>query len=152
MTVGRREAEIREFYDRWKASVFRFCVLFLGDEERASEATGKAFLRYMREAPDAASDQLPRGLVGFALEAAREWCASPADLARSDGSSLREAILRLPCEQRAVFLLRNVLGMDRQAVSEVTGLTTRRISELWLKSMLALREQLPRDFFKEQKQ
>lgn len=149
MAIGRSEEDIRKFYDRWKALVFRFCVMFLGDEKRASEVTGQAFLRFMKEAPDAAIDQLPHGLVRFALEAASQWCASLTHLGRTDGSSLREAILRLPCEQRAVFILRNVLGMDREAVAEATGLTIPRISELWLRSMLAVREQLPRDFFKE---
>lgn len=149
MADGRSEKEIREFYGRWKALVFCFCVMFLGEEKRASEVTGQAFLRYLREGPDAASDQLPCDLIRFALGEAREWCAIPTHLGRSNGSSLREAILRLPCEQRAVFILRNVLRMDRGAVSEATGLPIRRMSELWLQSMLAVREQLPTGYIKE---
>jgi hypothetical protein len=39
--------------------------------------------------------------------------------------------------------------MDRGAVSEATGLPIRRMSELWLQSMLAVREQLPTDYIKE---
>lgn len=150
MPFERSEKQVREFYDRWKAPVFRFCVLFLGDKKRAADATGQAFLRYVKETPDAANNQLPHGLVRLALEAARQVCVTPDPLSRSGGVPLQEAILTLPCEQRAVFILRNVLGMDRRDVSEVTGHSLRQVSELWTRSMLTLREQLPKEFFKEQ--
>lgn len=150
MAVARSEKECRAFYDRWKVPVYTFCRLFLGNEERALDATVQAFANYMREEARFETNKMPPRLIGLALEATHLWCALSAQPAGTDGLSFRDAILRLPCEQRAVFILRNVLGMDRQDVSEVTGLSLQQISELWTRSMLTLREQLPRQFFKEQ--
>ncbi len=150
MVLARSEKDVRAFYDRWKGSVFRFCLLFLGNEERATDATAQAFAGYVRDQAELAIDKLPPLLVRLALGATRSWCAAPVPPASGDGDSLQGVILRLPCEQRAVFILRNVLGMGRQEVSDATGLSLQQTSELWVRSMLALREQLPREFFKEQ--
>lgn len=150
MAFARSEKEVRAFYERWKGLVFRICLLFLGNEERATDATAQAFAGYVRDHAELAIDKLPPLLVRLALGVTRSWCAAHVPPASRDGDSLQGAILRLPCEQRAVFILRNVLGMDRQDVSEATGLSLQLIGELWIRSMLTLRERLPREFFKEQ--
>lgn len=149
VSFGTSEKKIHEFYDRWKAPVFRLCVLFLGDEERATDATGQAFLRYVKEIPDASNNQLPHGLVRLALEAARQLCVTPAPLARSGGLSFQEAILMLPCEQRAAFILRSVLGLNVEAISEAMGLGSNLVRSLWFQAVLRLRELLPTKFFVE---
>jgi len=150
MAFARNEKEVRAFYDSWKAPVFRFCLLFLGSEEQAGDATVRAFTGYLREHGELEAAKLPVLLVRLALEGARGSCGALVSTGSRNGDSLQQAILRLPCEQRAVFILRNVLGMDRRDVSEVTGFSLQRVSELWTRSMLTLREQLPKEFFKEQ--
>lgn len=152
MHFHKTEKEVRGFYERWKAPIFCLCVLFLGDEQRASEATGQAFLRYVKENPDAANNQLPHGLVRLALEAARELCVSPAPLPGSDGPSFQEAILMLSCEQRAVFILRSVLGVSVEAIADVMGLESNRARNLWFQAAMRLRELLPTKFFEERHQ
>ena len=43
---------VRAFYDRWSKTVFRFCQLFVGDTDRAENATELAFLNYYRARTD----------------------------------------------------------------------------------------------------
>jgi len=151
MAFARSEKEVRAFYERWKGPVFRFCLLFLGSEERAVEATIRAFSRYVRDPAHWEANKLPAALMHPALERARGACAAvPA--ASGDGDSPPQAILRLPCEQRAVFIPRSVLGMDRQDISELTGLSLQQVSELWARSVLTLRKRLAREFFRELRQ
>ena len=145
------EKEIRDFYRRWSRSIFAFCCLFLGSAERGEAATREAFLVYVRQASVLSSGPLPAGLLRCALDAMRDRCVL-ADPRADTAGTLQQAILRLPCEQRAVFILRNVLRVDAASVAAMTGLRLDQVRQLWMQSMLAVREVLPRDFFKERTQ
>jgi DNA-directed RNA polymerase specialized sigma24 family protein len=145
------EKQVRDFYRRWNKQVFAFCRLFLGDEERGQKAAREAFLAYFRQRLSLASDQLPMDLFRCALGVVRDQCAL-ADPHKAADETLEHAILLLPCEQRAVFILRNVLNVDTVAVADVTRLPVEQVRRLWMESMLAIRELLPRDFFKEHSQ
>lgn len=151
MTEESLEKEIRDFYRRWSRLLFAFCRLFLGDEQDGEEATRQAFLAYFRQGLPVVSDRLPVDLLRCALDAVRDKCALVDPRNATDGT-LEHAILLLPCEQRAVFILRNALNVDAASVAVVTGLASEQIGQLWIRSMLAVRELLPRDFFKERTQ
>lgn len=151
MNAESSEKEIRDFYRRWSRSIFAFCCLFLGSAERGESATREAFLAYVREASVLSSSTLPVGLLRCALDAMRDGCVL-VDPRKSTAGTLEQAILRLPCEQRVVFILRNVLRVDTNSVAAVTGLRLDQVRQLWMQSMLAVREVLPREFFKERTQ
>jgi len=88
--------------------------------------------------------QLPDSLLRCVLESAKHQCA-PSRLQQADG----KALLYLPCEQRAVFILRNVLGVPEKSVAVATGFSPERVRELWIQGLIQLRSLLPKDFLKE---
>ncbi len=139
--------EIKVFYDRWKASVFRFCRLFLGYKDPANECVCEAFSNYLREKPALQTNALPPRLMGFALAAAKRRSLPVSSQASLPGHSLREKILCIPCDQRAVFILRSVLRMSDVSVALATELQVDHMRGLWLSSLFHLREILPRRFF-----
>ena len=145
------EKQVRDFYRRWSRPVFAFCCLFLGDERGGEEATREAFLAYFRRGLPPASNQLPIDLLRCAMDAVKDKCAL-ADPQNATNGTLEHAILVLPCEQRAIFILRNVLRVDAVSVGAITGLGSAQVSQLWIQSLLSARKLLPRDFFKERSQ
>jgi DNA-directed RNA polymerase specialized sigma24 family protein len=84
--------------------------------------------------------------MAFALAAVNRRTL-PVSQAGLRGQSLREKILCIPCDQRAVFILRSALGMADSSVALATGLPVERMRSVWLSSLLNLRELLPRGFF-----
>ncbi len=148
MPQVRSKREVQDFRDRWSAQIFAFCRVFLGNQERAQESTVEAFLVYLRQglAPD--ETRLPNLLLQCAVEAVRDKC-SCRDPRTARAENLESAILSLPCDQRIVFILRSVLRMDSVSVTVATGLAREQVRELWVSSLLRIRELLPEDFFKE---
>jgi len=53
----------------------------------------------------------------------------------------------LDWEQRAVFIMRNVLGMSWEAISNATKQPIDAVRQNWLRGMVRVRES-PRDFFR----
>lgn len=151
MTEGRSEKYIQDFYRRWSRPVFAFCRLFLGDEERGEATTREAFLAYFKQGFPLGFDQLPPALLRCAHDVVKDKCAL-VDPLKATNRALEHAILLLPCDQRAVFILRNVLNVDTPSVAVVTGLPSEQVRHLWIQSLLVVRELLPRDFFKERTQ
>jgi len=151
MTEERSERQVRDFYQRWSRPVFAFCRLFLGDEEGGEAATREAFLAYVRQGLPLVSDQLPVHLLRCALEAVKDKCAL-VEQRKAKNGTLEHTILLLPSEQRAVFIFRTVLHVDTASVAFVTGLPTEQVRQLWIQSVLAVRELMPREFFKERTQ
>ncbi len=141
--------EFNVFYERWNTSVFRFCCLFLGCQDLASECTCEAFSDYLREKSVLQTSTLPPRLMGLALAAVKRRAANISQANRS-GQSLPEKVLCIPCDQRAVFILRSVLGMSDSSVALATSLPVQRVRGLWLQSLFRLRELLPRKFFQKE--
>src|SRR5581483_2652620 len=141
-----QEREVEAFYKRWGPDVFVFCRLFLGDEAEGETLAAQAFLAFYREGGSLpTTGEVPPRLVGSALQATQ-----PCQLERSpepQGGALEKCILWLDCKQRAVFIMRNVLGMTWTGVATAMNLSAEEVRQLWLKGMLRLRELLPRDFF-----
>ena len=148
MPSPKSEEEVREFYRRWGAQVVTFCRLFLGDDRLAEHATADAFVLYLRRGLALESRQLPSLLLRCAVSAAKERCSS-GDGPIEETPDLRSAILFLPCEQRAVFILRCVLGLDSPSVAMATGLASNNVQRLWVESLLHIRGLLSKESPKE---
>jgi DNA-directed RNA polymerase specialized sigma24 family protein len=138
--------EVEAFYKRWGPDVFVFCRLFLGDKPQAEVLTSKAFVEFYRESSELpVTGEVPCGLVGAAFQGIQPGRAEPHS--SKDGATLESCILRLDCRQRAVFIMRNVLGMSWPGVATATGSSLEDVRQAWLKGMLTVRDLLPRDFF-----
>ncbi len=148
MSHKRSEKEVHDFYDRWSIPVFRFCRVFLGDEGRGEEATAEAFLVYLRGDHALEQNHALILLLRFAVDTVRDR-ASPSVSRKPDDQTLKSALLLLPCEQRAVFILRNVLQLDTASVAFATRLPVETVRELWFRSLMSIRELLSKDLFKE---
>jgi len=142
------QKEVRAFYERWKVHMFTFCRLFLGDEKRAHDVAPEAFLAYLREGRPLERTQLPDSLLRCVLESAKHQCA-PGRLPQADGKALDRALLSLPCEQRAVFILRSVLAVPDASIASATGFSPERVRKLWVQGLFQLRNLLPENSFKE---
>ena len=149
MSVSACVQEIESFCNRWKHPVFGFCHIFLGSEGAAEESTSLAFVDYFREHDRAFDmDALPPALLEAAFCAVRKRCHA---VRKTSGckETLEEAVLVLPCNQRAVFILRTVLGLDAEVASKIMGLSSGEIVTTWMAALLRLRTLLPKRFFKE---
>lgn len=125
-----------------------FCRLFFGDEAQAERATEQAFVAYVRGGSDLDTDGVPTALYRCVLAAVRDRCSVRAS-PRPNGRFPKDAILLLPCNQRAVFILRYVVGLNVGQVATVTGLSPNAVRSLAFRALMQIREILPRDFFKE---
>ena len=132
-------------------AIFTFCRFFLGDEARAQEATLEAFLAYLRRGLALDRRKLPDLLVWYALDVAKEHCF-PHRPRAAGSQNLERALLFLPCDQRAVFILRNVLGLKDRSLATATGLPPEQVRELWVRSLMGIRKLLTKDFSKERTQ
>ena len=145
----RSEKEVHAFYRQWASPVFDFCRLFDGDPVRAEEATAEAFLNYLRRGFALDLDRLPDLLLRSAVDACKHRCF-PRNRETLAGRDLWSAILLLPCDQRAVFILRDVLEMDEEATAVAIGLPRQQVRELRLQSLLGVRELLSKNMLMEQ--
>lgn len=146
MTRVGSETDIHDFYRRWSPQVCAFCRLFLGDPSRAEEATARAFLAYVERDLDLDFGELPDDLLRFAWEAGKHYDETRPSLV-ANGRDLGKAILLLPFEERAVFILRSVMGMDELDVGTVLDFPLQKVRETWMRALLELRRLLPTSFF-----
>lgn len=146
-SIGRAESrpsfQVEEFYRRWKAPIFTFCCLYLGDKHLAGDATSRAFLSYYRQHGELELNQLPPPLIAAALTAVRRLASfrtGPAAITRAAGEAqpLKDAIVNLAADERTVFILRTVLKMDAEPVSAAAGLPLERVHELWRSALRLL--------------
>jgi DNA-directed RNA polymerase specialized sigma24 family protein len=138
--------ETEAFYKRWGPDVFVFCRLFLGDEQLAEAASSKAFVEFYRQSGDlSVAGEVPSRLIGLAFQAMQPCREGPR--LDKDNGTLENCILRLSCRQRAVFIMRNVMGMSWPGVAAATSLSAEDARQAWLRGMLTVRDLLPRDFF-----
>jgi len=138
--------EAQAFYERWGPDVFVFCRLFLGDKEQAETASSRAFVEFYSQTnklPE--SDEVPSRLIGLALRAMTPCGAKLTSIA--DPYSLEDCVLSLDYQKRAVFILRNVLGMSWLGVATAMSLPVEEVQQAWLQAMLTVRRLLPRDSF-----
>jgi DNA-directed RNA polymerase specialized sigma24 family protein len=136
MADRRSETELRQFYERWAAVVDTFCRLYLGNPTVAEEVVTESFLQYFRRELPLWLDHVPTALMSLALEESN--CR--VDVAEGEaGSDFEWAMLRLPPDQRAVFILHGVLGLQLPWVAAVTRIGYAEVCRLWVCSLLQLR-------------
>ena len=130
LAVVQNEKAMKAFYERWSASVFTFCRLFLGDEAEAEKATTEAFLWHVRSGQSLSEHLVLAALLGRAVTLVRRGF-SPQRVQGGDSNTLNNAILLLPSEEREVFILRCVLQLDAESTYIATGLPEKEIPDKW---------------------
>ena len=137
--------EIASWYARWAPQILRFCHLFLGDENMAEKATAGAFVRFFSTGKQRTSEGVPVALLRLAFQIASQFPTAPAQ----NLDPLRAAILQLTPTERAVFILRGVLLVQRPWVAAILGTSAENANQFWAKALIEIRESLPRECFKE---
>jgi DNA-directed RNA polymerase specialized sigma24 family protein len=97
--------------------VFSFCRLFLGNRTDAEAICAEAFAEFCRkysELPIAGA--IPWQLIHYAYTALQPLPG--ASSTAPSAPALEDCILSLNYQQRAVFIMRNVLGMSWDAISK----------------------------------
>jgi DNA-directed RNA polymerase specialized sigma24 family protein len=136
---------VRDLYSRSGSNALHFCELFLGDRSSAERATVESFDRSFKDSGHVAMEGIPVALLSVAF---RVVCQSPTSLGQ-ELDPLRAAILRLEPTERAVFILHSVMSVQMPSLAAIVGVRPEKASELWAKSLVEVRELLPREFFKE---
>lgn len=136
------EDELRRFYDRWAPSVTTFCQLYIGDSQAAEKVTARAFLNYFRADVRLNLDHIPAVLLSMTLE--------ESDYAGDSGqtdvdSDFEWAILGLPSNERAVFILHGVLDLQLPWVAAVTRTPFSTVHQLWVRALINLRMRIVHD-------
>ena len=138
------EEEVRGFYERWKSPVFTYCLLYLGDESLAEDATEEAFVRFFEQSSTkfwSDGSQMPLRLLQATLIASQKRCSIRNKTVRL-GNSMQDVIPFLPCEERMVFVLHSVLDVPYSVIAAATGFDQITATGYWSQAMLRIRELL----------
>ena len=142
MSKQRHEIELQQFYRLWAPHVMSFCRLYMGDSEMAEKAVAQTFLKYFRSELPLHCDRVPTALMSIAVE--ESDCAGDGGGADVD-SGFEWAVLALPPQERAVFILHGMLGLQLPRVAAVTRLSFAAASQLWVRALLQLRMSTVKD-------
>lgn len=138
-----RLAAFETFVLRNQAVVYRVALRILGNKEDAQDATQEAFVQAWRALPSFRGESsletwLYRIVTNRCLNLLRSrhsaeplsetreaLLARPNHLAetRSELEALKDAIVRLPPEQRATLVLRELEGLSHEEIAHVLGTT-----------------------------
>ena len=132
------------FYGHWVPSVHTYCLLFLGDKDRAEEATTNTFFTYFSEVgklfkgiKELPLDRVPLSLFRKTVQvAASGWIPDSPDYG---GPSFEDAVSSLPRNERSVFILRGPLNLDSEQTAAVTGFPKEDVQQLWVRALLQLK-------------
>lgn len=139
---------IQNFYQRWSPRVYGFCCLLIGDETSAEAVTAGAFRAYTGRGLELDLAKLPEELLALAWDLSKQSTTRATKL-NVNSEKLNEAILLLPLEERAVFILRSVMVIDELDAGSILGLPVAALRRTWFRAMLELRKLLPANPFKE---
>lgn len=137
----RDEGELQQFYEQWAPHVVSFCTLYTGDSQTAQTVTEQTFLNYFHSELPLRLDHLPTALMSLAVE---EGNCSGAGGAESD-SDFDWAVLGLPPDERAIFILHGMLDLQLPFVAAVTRTPLAIVSQLWVRALLQLRMSTVKD-------
>lgn len=142
MQERRDEIELQQFYARWAPHVTLLCRLYTGDTEVAETVVAETFLRYAQSELPLAFDRMPSILMTLALvESNRSGDGGGADV----DSDFEWAVLSLPPDERAVFILHGTLGLPLPSVAAITQLPFLAVDQLWTRALLQLRLSMVKD-------
>lgn len=134
--TGRDEIELQRFYERWAPHVLLFCRLYIGEAETAEHVVEVTFLKYFRAELPLHIDHLPAALMSLAVD-------ETAQCGDGDGSDVDSdfewAVLALPPQERAVFILHGPLELPLHWVAAMKRLPSTAVSQLWIRALLRLR-------------
>ena len=136
------EIELQRFYRQWAPHVMLFCRLYTGNSETAEKAVAQTFLKYFRSELRLHLDRVPTALMSLAVEesnCAGDGCGADVD------SEFEWAVLGLPPEERAVFILHGMLDLQLPWVAAVGRLSFAAASQLWVRALLQLRMSTVKD-------
>ena len=111
-----------EFYPRLRKSVFAFCRMFLGDGPAAEDLHARCW-RPVTEAlvPGLANPELLPRAMAIAVRATQKYQPQASGPLQFE-SALEAAIQSLPCMERMIVIMRNLLHMDWESVALATDL------------------------------
>lgn len=122
--------------------------MLFGDQGEAEKATEEAFHAYVERDLTLEWAGIPAFLFMCALDRAKnpalERTAAPHAL------RLEDAIFSLPVKDRAVFILRNIMELEKFVVGEIAEIAVNEVRRIWMRSLRCVRELLTKDYFKEQ--
>jgi hypothetical protein len=144
-------ASAERFYRRWSPKVFGFCSLLLGNKVSAETVTAQAFRGYFERDLEPELVRLPDELMALAWDLCRPIASEGQGFGNGNSEKLDAAILRLPVEERAVFILRNVMAVDELDAGSILGLSLAALRRTWFRAMVDLRKLVPANFRKEQR-
>jgi RNA polymerase sigma-70 factor, ECF subfamily len=146
-------------YARYAADVRRYVESFLRDRHEAEDITQEVFLKLIRvigkyeprEVPfaawilrvarNAALDHM-RASRTVPCEEVRVEDEADVQIAHERGRDLREALERLPREQREVLVLRHVVGLSPVEIAKVLGKTESSVHGLHHRGRASFRSTL----------
>jgi DNA-directed RNA polymerase specialized sigma24 family protein len=142
----RQERAFERVYERHVGDVYRYALAVLNDPSDAEDVTRTTFRNAYRRG---ARPEL-NALLAIAYEACRirggyERLAE-ADFVGADElttpADVRRALRRLPFDQHAVLVMREVEGRRCKEIAEILALTVSAVETLIFRSRRALREEL----------
>jgi DNA-directed RNA polymerase specialized sigma24 family protein len=140
------EKHIQKFYAKWSSRGPALCRLLLGDDAGAERTCAEAFHGYLTRGLDVDLVRLPPMLLTFAIDVAKTQ-EVPATAATRETRTLADAVVFLPWQERAVFLLSNVMGLQDLLVGEIVEIPAQEVRRMGMSALFRLRELLPKDFF-----
>jgi hypothetical protein len=111
--------------------------MYLGNEELAGHATERAFANYFRSEGSLEMDDFPLGLWCSTIEAARN--CEKKDPFIGFAAKFRAALLQLAPDERVVFLLHFVLGLELSSIMLLGNWGPHQLRQLSAAGLLKVR-------------
>src|ERR687896_1299242 len=153
------ERTFERLYRRHRGDVYRFVLRDLRNPDDAEDVTQAAFLNAYRALQRGSEPEKPRAWLftiaqnvtrrrfrsraarPYEVELDQEALVAPQSDAPS-AAEIRDSLLRLRPNQRAVIVLREIGGLSYREIAETLGLSVPAVETLLFRSRRALREEL----------
>ena len=112
--------------------------MFLRHPKNAEDATKAAFLAYLERDLTLDVAKLPHDLLRFAWEASKRQEEFPST-GTPRSRKLEEAVLSLPAEGRAIFILTCVMGFDALDVGTILECPVQKVRDTRTQALRELR-------------
>ena len=137
------EKEIRRFYTKWSPRVLAFCCLMPGNKADGEQSCIAGFRAYVGRTLDLDLRRLPTLLFTFARDGKKPTYGSSRKRQRRQQAP--GALLLLPWQTWAVFVLRTVMQMDGLTVGEIVEIPVHEVRRFQMSALLQLRKLLGMD-------